>query len=333
MPLPTRPAPVKASKPPRHARPNSPHLAPIIESQRLTPAARSLLVYVNAPSVAIGLPGAYAAGAPRFALPGLTVPAPTPAEVVTVGAHLLTAATLLAGQHQINEAISRFGLDASQPSDRMAAAAYVWSKHHIADFTEAPYSGPALDAASQAVMRFVMIHPDAFAPILAGGASSAILDAANAGLADYGYNRRVRPVGVEPALQTKSRTARAAIANELRAGRMIAHHLIPVEVYASHLDIARKALADGWKPDNPSNLIGLPYDIATQRRLPIALPRHIGSHPIYSTESYALVRAARDKRPGWLTPVRAHAIFEEVARFHRNRILTGGYGDLLKSKK
>ncbi len=318
---------------PVQTRPKAPHRTVINDRPGLTPAARRLLIHVSSPAIAANPLGAGAPGLPRINLPSLTVPLPGPAQVVSVGARVLDASTILAARHQIGNAISRFGLDPSQRSDVMAAAAYVWSIHHIAGLTEAPFSGPGLDAASQAVMRFVLIHPDAFAPVLQGDtASRAILDAAEAGLADSDATRRVRPAGVEPALQTTSRTARAAIANELRAGRMVAHHLVPVEVYASNLDIARKALVDGWKPDNPSNLIGLPYDVATQRRLPMALPRHVGSHYSYSTESLALVQAARDGRPGWLSPVRAHAIFDEVARIHRDRILTGAYGDLLKGE-
>ena len=330
---PARPTPHKAPQPPLLARPKPPQRAPVNEGQGLTPAARSLLVHVNAPSAATGLPSAYASGAPRITAPSITLPVPTPAEVVTVGARLLDASTVLAAKHQISDAISRFGLDANQPSDRMAAAAYVWSVHHIADFTEAPYSGPALDAASQAVMRFVMIHPDAFAPILAGGASSAILDAANAGLADYGYESRARPAGVEPALQTTSWSARAAIASYLRTGKMQAHHLVSPNVWALNVDIARIAALDGWRPDAPSNLIALPADPTTQAALANTLPMHRGPHPIYDTTTRAMFEILRNHSTPPLTPLRAHAILFSIAETNRRFILSGVYHPIIKITK
>ena len=39
------------------------------------------------------------------------------------------------------------------------------------------------------------------------------------------------------------------------------------------------ALEDDWKPNNPSNLIGLPADEATQRALGDLLPMHNDFHP------------------------------------------------------
>ena len=52
---------------------------------------------------------------------------------------------------QITKAMARFGLDPARPADVMAAGAYVWSRYALPLLTEAPFSGPKLDAASQAV--------------------------------------------------------------------------------------------------------------------------------------------------------------------------------------
>src|SRR6202021_1398323 len=118
---------------------------------------------------------------------------------------------------QVTNAVARFGLDADRPADVIAANAYVWSKYNLPLITEAPYSGPKLDSASQAVMRFVAANPDAFVavlgrpPPLTQKALSLLTDAANRGLADASAENRADTQGVDPALQAKSKVARKAI--------------------------------------------------------------------------------------------------------------------------
>jgi hypothetical protein len=243
---------------------------------------------------------------------------------------LLDEADDRGARSQIQAAITRFGLDPSRPADVIAASSYVWSSYNLPIFTDAPFSGPALDAASQAVMRFGLVNPGAFTRVLQDSmAHNMIIDVANAGLSNYNFERRGL-VGVDPALQTTSRSARRAIANQLRSGKMQAHHLVPVEVWVANLDISKLAAKDGWKADLPSNLIGLPADEDTQRRYYPFLPMHRGPHPKYNIDTQRQLMASRNTFPIFLTPVRAHAILDSVAAFNRARILGGHYHPIIK---
>jgi hypothetical protein len=291
----------------------------------------SLLIHVNTAAVAAAGIG----GARDFALPE-GVARLGRAGLLAYVAALLDRLGASNAQRQITNAVSRFGLDSSQPADVMAASAYVWSRYALPVLTDAPFSGPKLDAASQAVMRFVLVNPGAFGAIFEGseakGAESQnfIVAAANAGLADYAMESRARPLGVAPELQTTSKSARAAIADMLKNGRMQAHHLVPAQIWGENADIAAIAKEDGWNQDNPYNLIALPQDMATWEYYQGQLPMHFKGHPIYSAVVRQEIQRARVFFPN-PTPVQAHAIFDSAALHARFRILSGQYNPIMKS--
>jgi hypothetical protein len=245
-----------------------------------------------------------------------------------------------AAREQITKAMVRFSLDPSRPADVMAATAYVWSQYHLGFFTAAPFSGPDLDAASQAVMRYVLLNPGAMIAVSGGSPSrgaqalNLIIGAANAGLADYIAENRARPAGVAPELQTTSRAARAAIAEQLKSGRMQAHHLVPAYNWGARVDISALAAKADWIVDSPSNLIALPADLAAQAeyqsRLGEWLPVHNGSHPSYSQETAQLILTEETKFGSPPTPLEARAIMDEVARINRARLISGYYGQIVR---
>jgi len=243
-------------------------------------------------------------------------------------------------QAEITRAMTRFGLDPSRPADVLAATAYVWAQGNLGFYTDAPFSGPALDAASQAVMRCALIHPGALIAMLQRSPTQGeqsfnlFVGAANAGLADYAAESRARPAGVAPELQTTSRAARAAIADQLKSGRMQAHHLVPAYNWGQRVDISTLAVKDDWNVDGPNDLIALPTDLAAQAehqtRFGEWLPVHQGPHTSYNNDTAALILAEEAKYPGSLTPLYARAIMEEVARINRARIMSGYYGPWVK---
>jgi hypothetical protein len=255
---------------------------------------------------------------------------------VAFAAALLNRADAANARDQINKAIARFGLDASRPADVMAATAYVWSRYTLPIITDAPFSGAALDAASEAVMRIVLVRPGSFPAMLqksgerGGQSAELIIAAANAGLADNAAESRARPAGVAPELQTTSRSARKAIADFLKNGKMQAHHLVPANVWGEKISIAELASKDEWEPDHPSNLIALPADLDTWKSLGGALPMHNRNHPIYDDDTRREIDQERSAFPSELTPLQAHAILDIVAMRNRNRILAGAYNPVLK---
>lgn len=296
----------------------------------LTPA-RNLLVHINTAATIVdgrGKQGDFVR--PKdFALLGRAAP-------LVYGAQLLDRWDAGRASDQIAKAIARFGLDPNRRADVVAASAYVWSRYALPTHTDAPFSGPKLDAASQAVMRYVLANPDAFAAMLQKPSPqsvktfSLIIGAADAGLADYTAESRARPAGVAPELQTTSRSARAAIAHMLQTGKMQAHHLIPAETWGAKVHIADLALKDGWFPDIPSNLIALPANEKTRLYFGGLLPMHNQGHPTYSRYTEAQIDLTRSAFPHDLTPLQARAILESVAVQNRFRILRGDYNPIMK---
>jgi hypothetical protein len=244
-----------------------------------------------------------------------------------------------AEQEQITNVMTRFGLDRNRPADVMAAKAYVWSKYSLPLLTEAPYSGPGLESASQAVMRFVIIHPDVFGSVLQGPAPNAqpalssIVDAANRGLADAQAESRARPQGVAPELQANSRLGRAAISSQLQSGKMQAHHLVDSYNIGKYRDISEIAKKAGWVANSASNLIGLPADAKTQSSLlaiGIRLPIHNGSNNIYNYATSRLIDTEALKYEIPLSPIHARAILDDVGRMNRKMIMDGKYNPWIK---
>ena len=253
------------------------------------------------------------------------------AGLLTFGAALLDHLDDRLAQEQITKAVARFGLDPSRPADVVAASAYVWSRYRLPLFTKAGYTGPDLDAASQAVMRFALVDPGAFIARDRDAKSfSLVIDAANAGLSDYVAESRARPAGVDPALQTKSESARAMIASQLKAGNMQAHHLVPAYVWGQNIDITKLAYQAGWRVDDPSNLIALPADEATREALGEMLPLHNSFHKEYNNTTQAMIELKRAEFPTILTPLEARSILEYVAALNLDLILSGKYGPIIK---
>jgi hypothetical protein len=290
------------------------------------PADRGLLIHVNTAATAVGGFGiagdiALPKGVARLGRAGL----------LTFGAALLDSSVVRSAHDQISKAVVRFGLDSSRSADVIAASAYVWSRYALPLLTQAPFQGPALDAASRAVMRFALARPGAFVATRQDSKSfSLVIDAANAGLSDYAAESRARPPGVDPALQTKSYRARAAIISQLKTGQMQAHHLIPASVWGKNADITVLAQQAGWYQDNPSNLIALPANAKTREEFGYTLPVHNGDHDIYNVRTEQMILLGRGKFPRDLTPEQARSIYQEVASQNRNEILDGVYEDRMK---
>lgn len=263
-----------------------------------------------------------------------------PVALLAYAADLLDKLDAASARAEITKAIARFGLDPTRPADVIAAAAYVWAQGNLGFYTGVNFSGPALDAASQAVMRCALIHPGAViamldvSPSLGEASINLIVGAANAGLADYALESRARPAGVAPELQTTSRAARAAIAEQLKSGRMQAHHLVPAYNWGQRVDISTLARKNGWLVDGPSNLIALPADPAAQAEFEARyaewLPVHQGSHSSYNNDTANLILKEEAKFPPNLTPLQAQAIMDEVARINRFRLKSGYYGPWVK---
>jgi hypothetical protein len=246
-------------------------------------------------------------------------------------------------QQAVNNAIAHLKLDANRPGDQTAAAAYVWSQHFLpALIPDLTYGDrPKLEAASQAVMRAALVHPDLFSAMFQGENPRAfsltlplITYAANAGLADYLSESRARPQGVDPSLQAKSAVARRAIGLRLNDDRMQAHHLVSANVWGIHKDLAVLAQKNGWDQNSSSNLIGLPTNEINQAdlaaRTGLFLPIHRGPHKIYDDQSLELIKRLRRQKPTPLRPVDAQAILDEAARINRNKILSIEFGPALK---
>ncbi len=259
------------------------------------------------------------------------------AGLLAVGATLLSRWDANNTREQIANAITRFKLDPQRPADVVAATAYVWSQYQLGFHTTAPFSGPKLGAASEAVMRFALVCPAAFLAATQDGdkkSFSLIIGAAEGGLADYDVASHARPAGVDPSLQTTSRAARKAIGLRLNDKTMQAHHLVPAHVWGRNEDIAALAQKAGWSPDAPSNLIALPSSPASQTAFAlqtgVTLPVHNRNHDTYNNETITSVLIARGVFSRDLTPLQARAILEGVALYNRIRIITGQYGLILR---
>jgi len=200
---------------------------------------RSFLVHINT----VAIPANGLGAAEDFALPK-SIARLGEVGLLAYTASLLNAWDAAMARDQIANAIKRFGLDPSRPADVIAATAYVWSRYQLPRrIWEVPATGPGLDAASEAVMRFVLANPGAFTS-MSQRSFNLIVMAALGGLSDLNLEHHARPEKVDPALQTRSERARAAIALNLLSGKWAAHHLVPVSVANQNADIA--LLAKRW---------------------------------------------------------------------------------------
>lgn len=281
--------------------------------------------------------------APRAVMRDIPLPANATrlsrAGLLVLGAALLDQLGEASARQQIARTITRFGLDAGRPAEATAAGAYVWSQYALPWRTSAPFTGPELDAASQAVMRFALMNPDAFGEMLQSPQPEdarsypAIMHAANAGLADYIVESRRRPCGVAPELQTTSESARAALQEMLQKGKLAVHHLVPAVTWGKYQAIAKLAQEAGWHQDNPSNLIALPRNMAEFEELGGRLPMHIGDHRIYTATTEAGIESSLRSFSTPLTPFKARAILENAALQNWIQIMRGAYHPVMKAEK
>jgi hypothetical protein len=186
-------------------------------------------------------------------------------------------------------------------------------------------------------MRAATLFPNAFTAMFQGPparseiASEVILTAALGGMINYEVAIRARPPGVAPELQTTSFRARAAIASELKTGKMQAHHLVPAAVWKQYIDISSAAVKAGWRPDDADNLIGLPADQATWQLWGGTLPMHNIYHRQYNAEVAALIGSEVRSLSEPLTPARARTILDDAALYSRFRIRFGAYNPLMRA--
>lgn len=192
-----------------------------------------------------------------------------------------------------------------------------------------------MDAASEAVMRAAMLFPNAFTAMFQGPparseiASEVILTAALSGMVKYEVAIRARPPGVAPELQTNYR-ARAAIASELRNGKMQAHHLVPAAIWKQYIEISSAAVKAGWRPDDADNLIGLPADKVTWQLWGGTLPMHNIYHRQYNAEVAALIGSEIGSMTEPLSPSQARTVLDDAALYSRLRIRFGAYNPLMR---
>ena len=261
--------------------------------------------------------------------PGLA--AATPASLLVYGVKVLQDLEVQNAQAQLNGAFARFGLDPTRPSEVMAAAAYVWAIHYVAPVSHAPNNGPGLDAAAEAVMRYVLFHPDALfgkKPDLKS--FNMVIQAANAGVADYVY-QSARPKGVDRKYQTTSASARAAVIAETDLNSNVAvHHLIPANVWRDKLYLVELANQAGWKVDDPSNLMELPRNQVQQARMGGYLPIHNASHDKYDRDAMRVISGQEIFAPKPITPEQAARILINTSFVQRARIYSEYYGEFMR---
>ncbi len=246
-------------------------------------------------------------------------------------------------QQAVDNAMTRFNLRADRPADKTAAIAYVWAKYHLPFLTSAGFTGPKLDAASEAVMRVALVRPEVFNAMLQHGdlkAFGRIMGAANNGLADYASESRPRPPNVPSHLITDSDAAyRNAVAayGKPQGPNSRVHHLVTAEAWGKNQDIAELAYQNGWRPDAASNLMFLPYDEQTQANIEattgIVYPLHQSGHYYYNQDTLEKVKTVRSTFPDKLTPQDARAILDDVAVQNRALIMSGHYNPILKVEK
>jgi hypothetical protein len=249
---------------------------------------------------------------------------------IRIGNVIYTAVQILelvrdsAERSQVNRVIERFGLNSTDATDVLAARAYVWGSYNLPAIVEnVGWSGPTNDAASQGLMRVTLVDPAIFVRALHGSNSDQrLLYTVAAGNAANAERSRARPQGVEPALQTTSRSARAALAAQLQdPGRWQVHHLVPAEVWGMFAPLARLAQQQGWHQDSVLNLIGLPADPATQARSPGNLPIHNGYHRRYNAAVAAQVQGYVTAAGGRVNAYQARGILDLVAAQQRMAIV------------
>jgi hypothetical protein len=362
-------APTLAAKPRGHIHPRK-HLRPKANATNAKQPARPLQPpapaqmarpskarpTASAPSIrpiqaSLAIPAAPALATRTLGRPNAmeTAPVPRGAVPLAMGGLFGAAAAWLhqwdvnLAQQAVDKAMSRFNLRPDRPADKTAAIAYVWAKYHLPFLTSADFSGPKLDAASEAVMRVALVRPEIFNAMLQHGdlkAFGRIMGAANNGLADYASESRPRPPNVPSHLITDSAQAyRNAVAayGKPQGPNSRVHHLVTAEAWGKNQYIAELAYQNGWRPDAASNLMFLPYDEQTQANIEaatgIVYPLHQSGHYYYNQDTLEKIRTVRSTFPDKITPRYARAILDDVAVQNRALIMSGHYNPILKVRK
>jgi hypothetical protein len=257
-------------------------------------------------------------------------------EIITA-ASLLTAIDAARERAAVDAAFAKFGLDPTNAADVLAIRAYVWAQNvapwHYFGLTVGfgiPPSGPQLESVSQFIMALELARPGTLGLATNGDAqSNKYLDvAAELGMQGGAiFESRRRPANMPPALQTTSESARAA-ANLQTNDQMRAHHLIPANVWGAFVGITPLAHKAGWVPETADNLIGLPANEVTQKKLiaeGMTLPIHSTSHSNYDgTTTGEIIEGVTETTSDstlTLTPAQALAIYKKVELEMRERIM------------
>lgn len=233
----------------------------------------------------------------------------------------------------VDAAFAKFGLDPTNAADVLAIRAYVWAQHWAPlKYLDVPWSGPQLESVSQFIMALELARPGTLYLAQGGDAqSNKYLDVAvELGMQGGAiFESRRRPANMPPALQTTSEAARSA-ANLQPNDQMQAHHLIPANVWGALVDITPLAHKAGWQPNSPDNIIPLPANEATQKKLQsggLSLPIHSTNHPEYDGTTAGViaeeVAEAVSDSTLTLTPAQARAVYEKAERRMRGLIMDG----------
>jgi hypothetical protein len=255
-------------------------------------------------------------------------------QIITAGA-LLAASDAQRKRAAVDAAISTFGLDPTNAADVLGAQAYVWAQHYapmkysgLLTDLNVPWSGPKLESVSQSIMALELARPGTLNLALAGDQRSEhYLDTAVEDGLENGaiFESRPRPPNLPRELQTTSESARTAL-NLRTNDQMQAHHLIPANVWGKRPDLARLALEAGWSPNSLVNLIELPANLETQKKLEaegVKLPIHSSRHDDYDKIALGQIIKVEAEYGRPLTPVMARSIFEKVSTVMRVQILDG----------
>jgi hypothetical protein len=257
---------------------------------------------------------------------------------IIMAASLLTAMDAARERAAVDAAFAKFGLDPTNAADILAIRAYVWAQNfapwnYFGPTVQfgVPSSGPQLESVSQFIMALELARPGTLYLAQHGDArSNKYLDVAvELGMQGGAIFESRRPENLPTSLQTSTQAARAAL-NLKTNDQMRAHHLIPVNVWATYLPITMLAKKAGWQQDGANNLIALPANEATQRKLAaggLNLPIHSTNHPEYDGTSTGViaveVAGAVSDSTLTLTPAQARAVYEKAERRMRGLIMDG----------
>jgi hypothetical protein len=197
------------------------------------------------------------------------MPAIGRAALLALGAWVLADWDVPNALEQISEVVARFELNPERMCDVMAASAYVWSRYVLPFQTDAPFSGPKLDAASKGVMNFVDCDPGEFTTMLQGTtprgfrALRRLIDAGDYAIARYLMESDDPPPG-NP-VEDRSRASFARRALKLpRNGHGRIHHVHNIWLVEMTMQGVRAIVMEAMGDRTPITLL---YNDAESGRL------------------------------------------------------------------